>query len=64
MGVGGKQKRKVATFKRNVQRQIAKEEKKASIEDIELWYSKDREDEKLRNEYCRNRQRLLDSIQR
>jgi hypothetical protein len=53
---------KLATFKRNVQRQIAKEEKKASIEDIELWYSKDREDEKLRNEYCRNRQRLLDSI--
>ena len=55
-------KEKLATFKRNVIRQIAKEEKKASIEDIELWYSNTRDDEKLTNEYCRNRQRLLDSI--
>jgi hypothetical protein len=62
MGLRENKKEKLATFKRNVIRQIAKEEKKASIEDIELWYSNTRDDEKLTNEYCRNRQRLLDSI--
>jgi hypothetical protein len=55
-------KEKLSTFKRNVTRQIAKEEKKASIEDIELWYSEGEENKKKMNEYCRNRQRLLDSI--
>jgi hypothetical protein len=55
-------KEKLSTFKRNVLRQIAKDEKKATIEDIELWYSEGNEEAKSRNEYCRNRQRALDSI--
>lgn len=55
-------KEKLAQYKRNVLNQIAKEEKKASIEDIELWYSPDNEEAKERNTYCRNRQALLNSI--
>lgn len=55
-------KEKLAQYKRNVLNQIAKEEKKASIEDIELWYSEGNEEAKEMNEYCRTRQRLLNSI--
>lgn len=55
-------KEKLAQYKRNVLNQIAKEEKKASIEDIELWYSEGNEEAKERSEYCRNRQKLLSSI--
>ena len=55
-------KEKLGQYKRNVLNQIAKEEKKASIEDIELWYSEGNDEAKEQNEYCRNRQRLLNSI--
>jgi hypothetical protein len=60
--LGENKKEKLSTFKRNVIRQIAKEEKKATIEDIELWYSKDNDEAKQRNPYCRNRQKQLDSM--
>lgn len=55
-------KEKLAQYKRNVLNQIAKEEKKASIEDIELWYSEGEDEAKELNEYCRNRRALLNSI--
>lgn len=53
---------KMRTYKNNITRQIAKEERKAKIEDVELWYSKGNEEAKQQNEYCKNRQRLMDSI--
>jgi hypothetical protein len=56
-------KEKMRTHKNNVLRQITKDEKKARIEDIEIWYSKDRHEEKQNNKYCQDRQRLMESIQ-
>ena len=54
---------KIAAYQEKILHKIAKDEKKAELDDIELWYDKEIEmEDKLKNAYCRDRNAKMNSI--
>ena len=52
---------KIKTYQEKIQRQIAREERKANAVDLEIWYDGTARDKK-ENKYCIRRKQLEDSI--